>query len=438
MCAEQLNGFETAGPLSGKGFTLSVQGCRTNLYEAEAIAAALEGAGAHRCDSSPDIAVVVTCTITGAAEAKCRKLIRRMRRKHPEAVVAACGCYVQTLTLRRMRELGLDIAVGNRLKYRLKDVLSSYEGEPVLLKNGDIASDGSWDSLELDRPRLHTRAFLKVQDGCNHYCSYCIVPYVRGAPVSRDVESATAEARRIAESGCAEIVLTGIHLGLYERLPELVGRLSSVRGLKRLRFGSIEPFAVTDELLDALADSGIFCPHLHMPLQSGDAGVLAAMRRGYSPPEFASVAERARRALGEDLHISTDLMVAFPSESRAAFKRSLSFVRDIGFGKVHVFPYSARKGTAAAEMEQVEPSEASERTAEALALASELHERYCSGWIGREVSILAEETDGDSVTGLSRHYVRISGRASGCRAGFECGVTPRFYRDETLFDSEPM
>ncbi len=405
------------------------------MYEGEAIAAALEAEGARRDDASPDVVVIVTCAITAAAERKCRKMIRRARREHPGAVIAACGCSSQKTSNREAADLGIDINIGNREKYTLPRLIAEhFAGAPRFYKiNGNIMTDNSWDRLSSDRPRLHTRAFLKVQDGCSHFCAYCLVPFVRGRPVSRPMDDAVREARLVTESGCPEIVLTGVHLGLYENLPELVRRIGALPKLKRLRFGSIEPFAVGKELLSALSATPSFCEHLHMPLQSGDAGVLEAMRRGYTPEAFAKTAERARAALGDSLHISTDLMVGFPAEDREAFRRSIRFVRSIGFGKVHVFPYSPRAGTAAAAMTPIPNAELKGRTAEALETAAELHEKFCSRWLGREISILTEEIKGGAARGLTRNYIRAEAPSRGAGVNEELSFTASAYRDEALF-----
>ncbi len=419
--------------LSGKKFSIFIQGCRTNQYEGEAIAAALEAEGAVCGEESPDIVVIVTCTITAVADRKCRKLIRRARRENPHAVIAACGCYAQKVTEAERELLDIDIVLGNRLKHRLPELVAERlaGGAPCIEVDGDIERENIWDGLTLDRPRLHTRAFLKVQDGCNHYCSYCIVPSVRGKPVSRPLAEAVDEARRITESGCPEIVLTGVHLGLYDELPQLVRRIGALPKIKRLRFGSIEPFAVNDELLAALADCPAFCEHLHMPLQSGDDGVLSSMKRGYRAADFAEIAARARSVLGDSLHISTDLMVGFPTEDDDAFRRSLDFVRGLGFGKVHVFPYSPREGTPAAAMEQLRSEAVHRRAAEALELAAELHKDFCSRWIGRECAILTEESDGTAAKGLTRNYIRVTAKAA-AKINEEIIVIPAKYGEDGL------
>jgi len=422
-------------PLKGKTYSITVQGCRTTLYEGEALAAALEHAGAVRCDKSPDIAVIVTCTITAVADRKCRKLVRRLRREHPGTVIVACGCYVQRVTDEERDELGIDIILGNRLKHLLPETLTSWFAGGVqkglTLLDGRLLADTAWDALSLDRPRLHSRAFLKVQGGCSHYCSYCIVPFVRGKPVSRDLDESVEEARRIVASGCPEIVLTGIHLGLYEKLAELVRRIGCLNGLKRLRFGSVEPFAVDQELLDALAEPPAFCRHLHLPLQSGDDGVLARMRRGYDSSGFARIVDSIRSRLGDDTHISTDLMVGFPGEDDEAFANSLKFAREMRFGKLHVFPYSPREGTDAAEMQRPPEPVVKERVREALAAAEELHDNYCRSWLNREVQVLVEESENGVVRGLARHYMRVAAEAS-ASVDDEISVRPDGYADGIL------
>ena len=245
-------------------------------------------------------------------------------------------------------------------------------------------------------PRLHSRAFIKVQEGCDHFCTYCVIPFLRGRSVSRPLEDVLAEVRRVSEGGCREVVLTGIHLGIYGRdrgssLADLVRAVSECGALDRLRLGSLEPFSLDGALLDALADSPIFCPHLHLPLQSGDDGVLSLMRRGYTADDFARVCEAARSRLGTDLHISSDVLVGFPGEDDAAFHGTTALMRRVGMGRVHVFPYSERRGTLAASLPgRVEPSVRAERAAEAAAVGMELLSRYARRFVGRTLEVLAE------------------------------------------------
>ena len=402
--------------LTDKTYSVHIQGCRTNQYEGEAIAASLEKAGAVQSPEAPDITVIVSCTITAAADRKCRKLIRKMRRENPDSLIIACGCYAQRMPDSDRAALGVDILIGNRMKHKVTELAADWftkkeRGSSLSIFDDDIMTDGSWDGLLLDRPRLHTRAFLKVQDGCSHFCSYCIVPYVRGKPVSRNVKDALAEAEMIVGSGCPEIVLTGVHLGLHEDLPQLVREIGAIKGLKRLRFGSIEPFAVDERLLESIKETETFCRHLHIPLQSGDDGVLVNMRK----------------KLGEDVHLSTDLMVGFPGEDEKAFENSIRFINDIGFGKMHIFNYSPREGTVAAQMACPPENEVKQRLGKALREADILHRNYCSKWIGRDVEILVEQKIKDEVRGLARNYIRIAAISETAEIGEEIKVTPRKY-----------
>lgn len=423
--------------LEGKTFSVHIQGCRTNQYEGEAIAASLEKAGAVYSSGRADITVVVSCTVTAVADRKCRKLIRRIRRNNPDSLIIVCGCYAQRMTESEKESLGVDILVANRMKHRITELAlgwfeKSEERPCITILNEGILEDGSWDDLSLDRPRLHTRAFLKVQDGCSHFCSYCIVPYVRGKPVSRNLNDALSEAERIVGSGCPEIVLTGVHLGLYEDLPLLVKKIGSIRGLKRLRFGSIEPFAVDDKLLESIAETETFCRHLHLPLQSGDDGVLASMRRGYTAQGFRQIVQKIRNKLGSEIHLSTDLMVGFPGEDGSAFQNSLKFTEEIGFGKMHVFNYSPREGTDAALMSCPPREEVRERMELALKTAESLHKEYCSSWTGKDIEILVESVKGATVTGLARNYIRVAAAYEGARAGDEITVKAGVYTNGVL------
>ncbi|NLX84354.1 MAG: tRNA (N(6)-L-threonylcarbamoyladenosine(37)-C(2))-methylthiotransferase MtaB [Synergistaceae bacterium] len=424
--------------LKEKKYSIHIQGCRTNQYEGEAIAALLEKAGATCSFDVPDVSVVVSCTVTGAADSKCRKLIRKLRRESPASLIIACGCYAQNMSSSQREALGVDIVVGNRMKYRIPQLASEWfsnnekrTGLSVL--DDDIMNTDKWDPLLLDRPRLHTRAFLKIQDGCHHFCSYCIIPYVRGKPVSRSMDDALSEAERIVGSGCPEIVLTGVHLGLYEDLPLLVRKIGSIHGLKRLRFGSIEPFAVDDKLLGALAQTETFCPHLHLPLQSGDDGVLSKMRRGYTAEKFRKITDNIRHVLGDKIHLSTDLMVGFPTEDDTAFENSLRFINDISFGKIHVFNYSPRKGTEAALMARPPEKEVKERVKKAHLAADRLLKEYCSKWIGKKVDVLVEDKQENFIKGLTRNYIKSAVFGQDAQIGEEIQVNTERYENGVLF-----
>jgi threonylcarbamoyladenosine tRNA methylthiotransferase MtaB len=281
----------------------------------------------------------------------------------------------------------------------------------AMIEKTDAAECREWDKLSLDRVRMGTRAFIKVQDGCDRRCSYCLVSSLRGPNVSRDSGDAISEISRVSERGAGEIVLTGVQLGSYEHngltLAGLISKVSLIPGVRRLRLGSVEPFSVTEELLRAAGDSEAFCPHLHIPLQSGDDGVLRAMRRGYGASDFARVAEMARKYLGGDVHLSTDLIVGFPGEGEAAFENSLSLLESLSVGKVHVFPYSPRAGTHSASMGRLPGAAVKERVERANAVAGKLLSNYASSMVGKRDSILAENIGRGILSGWSRHYLRV-------------------------------
>jgi threonylcarbamoyladenosine tRNA methylthiotransferase MtaB len=406
--------------ITGKTFSVITLGCRVNHYESEAIASMLEGRGAvfipyeRRSEGTPDIVALLTCSITSAADSKTRKTLRRVRRENPSSLIIAFGCWAQAVSSDDARSLGVDILIGNRMKGSVLESIDGWfasEGRFLERRTG-VAGSGLWDELSLDRPRIHTRAFIKIQDGCDRRCSYCAVPSLRGSQVSRDPEDVCREIGSVVSNGVAEVVLTGVHLGGYrygdETLAALVRRISSIGGVKRLRFGSLEPFAVNADLLHALAESGIFCRHLHLPVQSGDDSILASMRRGYSSSGFARIADLTRSILGSDVHISTDLIVGFPGEGDAEFRRSLSLLGRLEVGRVHVFPYSARSGTEAASMRgAVGRSVIRERVSEAAALSRTLLSSYASGHLNRADSILVESSSGGVSSGWSGHYLKV-------------------------------
>jgi len=428
--------------LPGKKFRVVTLGCRVNHYESEAIASMLEDRGAtfvfggseETGNERADIVIVVTCSVTSAADAKTRKTLRRFRRANPDSLIVACGCWAQAAGAEEVKSSGADILIGNRVKERIADEIERWYKSPGAASpiRADLSEYREWDYLSLDRPRMSTRAFLKVQDGCDRRCSYCVVSSLRGPSVSRDIDDAVAEAARIAANGAGEIILTGVQLGGYESggaaLADLVAEISRVPGLKRLRLGSLEPFSLTEKLLAVMRDSEVFCPHIHLPLQSGDDGVLRAMRRGYGASDFASAVAMTRKFLGDFAHISTDLIVGFPGESEAAFEHSMSLLRLLALGKVHVFPYSPREGTDSAAMARLPSPVVKERTGRALALAETLLSEYAARMAGRADSVLVESVENGIASGWSRHYLRIYLPAQGTKKnliGKEIFVCPK-------------
>ncbi|MCF7936469.1 MAG: tRNA (N(6)-L-threonylcarbamoyladenosine(37)-C(2))-methylthiotransferase MtaB [Synergistales bacterium] len=404
---------------TGLRFAIRTLGCRTNLYDAEAVADALLRAGAVLVDEKDcDAAVVLSCTVTAEADRKSRRYVRRIRRENPEAIVVLAGCYAQRIEADHARSLGVDLLVGTREKHRIPELLARARrgdrGFRVVRRS--LWPEAPWDPLSLTRPHLHTRAFVKVQEGCDHFCSYCIVPSVRGCPTSRPPEDVLHEVRHLAAAGCVEVVLTGVHLGIYGRewsrkpgLADLVERIAAVRGIRRIRFGSIEPFALDEALLGRLGDVPSFCHHMHIPLQSGDDRVLERMRRGYSASQVAGTVGRVRRLLGDDVHISTDLLVGFPGEDEEAFRRSLRLLATLGVGRVHVFPFSPRGGTAAAAFgERVSGPVIRERCARARRSGQLLLQACLERLDGMVLPVLVERCADGYARGLAPQYVDVT------------------------------
>lgn len=408
--------------LKGRKIIIETLGCRSNLYESEAIASALEALGAEIVECPPyDVAVINSCTVTQEADRKCRQLIRRLKRLSPEAQMIVCGCWAQKVEEQEAKSLGVRALIGNRKKNLIPQVLASLfdketQGE-LVVKRHSLQSCGEWDDLFLSRPHFHTRAFVKVQDGCSRSCSYCIIPSVRGKSVSRPLESVVKEVQSLAFNGCKEVVLTGIQLGFYGRdigsnLANLVKAVSEIKEIKRIRFGSLEPFGLDRDLIFKLASFSKLCPHFHLPLQSGDDQVLEAMNRGYSSSDFAKVVGWFREAFGADVHIGTDIMVGFPGETEEMFKRSLFFVERMQLGRLHVFPYSRRKGTKAYSMKiNLTKEQIHARVKEALLLANRLLDKYARKWVGKNVPVLVEEISNGVVEGLTPHFLRVKSRA---------------------------
>ncbi len=408
--------------LAGRRIRIVTLGCRTNLSEAEALASAMEACCARIVDdASWNAAVLVSCSVTGEADRKCRQAIRRLRREQPEGLLVVCGCWAQAVEEEQAGALGVDILVGNRCKSDIPGLVARClsEGLPErIVLRGDVRNDSRWDGLRSSGPVLHTRAFVKVQDGCDHFCSYCIIPYVRGRSVSRPTEDVLDEIRSTVAAGCREVVLSGIHLGDYrpesgETLATLVARVAGTPGVERIRFGSLEPFSVDGTLLRVLSETPAFCRHLHLPLQSGDDGILARMRRGHTAGDFLDLIARIRRSLGEDVHISTDVLVGFPGETPEAFENTLRVLERAGIGRTHAFPFSPRKGTPAASYPDRVPDETlSARVHCVRDVSDERLAAYGRRFPGGTVRILVERSSDAGVEGLIPEYLRVEATGS--------------------------
>lgn len=402
-------------------------GCKVNAYETEAMEQMLEEAGYEIVPFSQkaDVYVINTCSVTNMADRKSRQMLHRARKLNPDAVVVATGCYVQTSEAEAAKDEAIDILMGNNQKGELIDRLDAFFAEKV--SGGQNRQEGealpdingepqTFEELPLSQTREHTRAFLKVQDGCNQFCSYCIIPYARGRVRSCRPEKVLKQVQALAESGCKEIVLTGIHLSSYgldfgENLLNLIRLVHHVEGIERIRLGSLEPRVVTEDFARELSKLPKVCPHFHLSLQSGCDETLKRMNRKYTTEEYEESCRLLRKYFVHPA-ITTDVIVGFPGETEEEFAVTKEFLQRIHFYEMHIFKYSVRKGTRAAAMEQQVPEEIkTRRSAELLELADRMSAVFREYYVGKMQEVLFEEPvviDGQEYyTGYNREYVRF-------------------------------
>lgn len=398
-------------------------GCKVNAYETEAMQEMLEQAGYEIVPfkEGADVYVINTCTVTNIADRKSRQMLHRARKLNPEAVVVAAGCYVQTQGEREIDPC-IDIVIGNNHKKDLVRILREYEENREKDRAGeigDINMTKEYESLHLTRTGEHTRAYIKVQDGCNQFCTYCIIPYARGRVRSREMQDVEQEVRTLAGNGYQEVVLTGIHLSSYgidfdgrRHLLDLIRAVHEIEGIRRIRLGSLEPGIVTEEFAEALASMPKICPHFHLSLQSGCDAVLKRMNRKYTSGEYYEKCRILRKYFDAPA-LTTDVIVGFPGETEAEFQESYDFVDKVDFYETHIFKYSKREGTKAASMpDQVDEQIKAQRSARLIELGEKKRKAYEKKFIGRTVEVLVEEDaviGGKNVqTGHTKEYIKIA------------------------------
>lgn len=394
-------------------------GCKVNSYETEAMQELLIKAGYEIVPFSElaDIYVINTCSVTNIADHKSRQMIHKAKKKNPDAIVVAAGCYVQTAEEELKKDLAVDIVIGNNKKGELLSLIRAYKEEQGY---GDVIdiNDGMqvFEELLVDHTGDRTRAFLKIQDGCNQFCSYCIIPYARGRIRSRKPEEVIREVSGLALNGTKEIVLTGIHLSSYGKdigssLLELIREIHTISGVERIRLGSLEPRIITEEFVKELSQLKKVCPHFHLSLQSGSDSVLKRMNRTYTTEDYLRGCEILRRYY-EHPAITTDIIVGFPGETQEEFAETLAYIRRIRFYEVHVFKYSKRKNTPAAQMpDQIEEGVKTQRSKILSESVTEIKEEFISYYTGKTVSVLFEQEkkkDGKSYyEGFTPEYVKV-------------------------------
>ncbi|WP_338451568.1 tRNA (N(6)-L-threonylcarbamoyladenosine(37)-C(2))-methylthiotransferase MtaB [Niallia oryzisoli] len=376
-------------------------GCKVNHYETEAIWQLFKQEGYERVDfeSRSDVYIINTCTVTNTGDKKSRQVIRRAIRKNPDAVICVTGCYAQTSPAEIMAIPGVDIVIGTQDRVKMLDYINQYkEVRQPINAVGNIMKSRVYEELDVPSFTDRTRASLKIQEGCNNFCTFCIIPWARGLMRSRDPKEVIHQAQQLVDAGYKEIVLTGIHTGGYGadlkdyNLAMLLRDLeANVKGLKRLRISSIEASQITDEVIEVIKQSNVIVRHLHIPLQSGSDTVLKRMRRKYT---MASFAERLRklRVIMPDLAVTSDVIVGFPGETEEEFMETYNFIKEHQFSELHVFPYSKRTGTPAARMEdQVDEEVKNERVHRLIALSDQLAKEYASKFEGQVLEVIPEE-----------------------------------------------
>ncbi len=398
---------------------LHTLGCRVNQYETEAIAKGFikNNYEVVDFDEFADVYVINTCTVTSIGDKKSRQMIRKAKKINPAAVVVVAGCYAQVAPDEVAKIEGVDIIIGTKDKGKAAELVEEYKKNKHQIKSVDnIMSIREFEELEIDEYQDRTRAFLKIQDGCNRYCSYCLIPYARGPVRSRTPQNIIKEVEKLASNGFKEIILSGIHVASYgkdienatlEGIVELVGEIPEI---ERIRIGSVEPMFFTEETISRLKESTKFCPHFHLSLQSGCDTTLKRMNRQYTTQMYRDTVNKIRAAF-DDASITTDIIVGFPGETEEDFNTTYEFLKDIRLSKMHIFKYSPRKGTRAAEFTNQIPGEVKEtRSKLLLELDEKLELEYINKFIGREMDVLFEETNQNIACGYTRNYLKVCAR----------------------------
>lgn len=412
-------------------------GCKVNFYDTEAIWQLFKNEGYEQVDfdtTTADVYLINTCHVTNTGDKKSRQIIRRAIRRNPEAVIAVTGCYAQTSPAEILDIPGVDLVIGTQDRDKLMDYIRQVQDErtPVnAVRN--IMKTREFEELDVPDFADRTRAFLKIQEGCNNFCTFCIIPWSRGLSRSRDPKSVVEQARSLVASGFKEIVLTGIHTGGYGddldnyKLSDLLWDLDKVDGLERIRISSIEASQIDEDMIEVLNKSSKMCRHLHVPLQAGDDTVLKRMRRKYTTEEFAATIKRLHEAM-PGVAITTDVIVGFPGESQEQFEAGYRYMKELGFSEMHVFPYSKRTGTPAARMEdQVDEEIKNERVHKLIDLSESLQLAYAEKHVGHVLEVIPEREHKGSagaglIMGYSDNYIQVVFEGSEALVGKLCRV----------------
>ncbi|MGN0328196.1 MAG: tRNA (N(6)-L-threonylcarbamoyladenosine(37)-C(2))-methylthiotransferase MtaB [Lachnospira sp.] len=397
-------------------------GCKVNSYESESMELLLKNAGYEIVpfdeNIKADIYIINTCSVTNIADRKSRQMLHKAKKLNKDAIVVAAGCYVQADSEGVKKDEAVDIVLGNNMKINIVEALDNYykdKGKDSYVT--DLSHNTNYENLNIDKVNEHTRAYIKIQDGCNQFCSYCIIPYVRGRIRSRDTEDIISEVERLSLNGYKEIVLTGIHLSSYGvdnnkgSLIEVIEALHKIDGIERIRLGSLEPRIITDDFVMRLSKLDKVCPHFHLSLQSGCDKTLKDMNRKYTTQEYMTGCDLLRKYY-DNPAITTDVIVGFPGETEEDFNTTKNFLEKIKFYEMHIFKYSRRKGTVADRMSnQIDDRIKTDRSGELLKLEKEMSAEYRKGYVGSSMKVLVEEkteiNNEEYYTGHTKNYIKV-------------------------------
>lgn len=391
-------------------------GCKVNLYDTEAMAELFTEKGYEVVDFEEyaDVYLINTCTVTNLGDKKSRQMIRRAKRINPNSVVVATGCYAQVASEEVAKIEGINIVIGTKNRSEIVETVENYVAENDVVNNvSDIMGEKEFEPLQISRLTNRTRAYIKIQEGCNRYCTYCIIPYARGPIRSRKPEEVIEEVKKLAENGFKEVVLTGIHVASYGldlgniTLADIIEKVHSVDGIERIRFSSMEPLAIDNEFVARMSKLPKVCDHYHLSLQSGCNRTLKRMNRKYNAEQYAEACERLRNAF-PNVAITTDIIVGFPDETEEDFKESLAFAERMKLDKIHTFPYSPKKGTPAAKMKnQISGDVKSQRSKEMIALSDKMNIDFLNNNIGKTVPVLFEDMENGFWQGHTTNYIKV-------------------------------
>lgn len=391
-------------------------GCKVNLYDTEAMAELFTEKGYEVVDFEEyaDVYLINTCTVTNLGDKKSRQMIRRAKRINPNSVVVATGCYAQVASEEVAKIEGINIVIGTKNRSEIVETVENYVAENGVVNNvSDIMGEKEFEPLQISRLTNRTRAYIKIQEGCNRYCTYCIIPYARGPIRSRKPEEVIEEVKKLAENGFKEVVLTGIHVASYGldlgdiTLADIIEKVHSVDGIERIRFSSMEPLAIDDDFVSRMSKLPKVCDHYHLSLQSGCNRTLKRMNRKYNAEQYAEACERLRNAF-PNVAITTDIIVGFPDETEEDFKESLAFAEKMKLDKIHTFPYSPKRGTPAAKMKnQISGDVKSQRSKEMIALSDKMNIDFLNNNIGKTVPVLFEDMENGFWQGHTTNYIKV-------------------------------